>query len=186
MYFVTYAVVGWIDVFTREVYRNILLDSLRYCCANKGLEIYAWCLMTNHMHLIIGTNGDNMENILRDHKSHTAKTVVTAIIKNPEESRREWMLSYFRLSGVNNSRNVNYQFWQQHNKPVELYSKSVIMQKLDYIHNNPVMSGFVRKPEDWLYSSAIDYSGGKGLLECLTSIDIGMYGEGTSVLTHNG
>jgi putative transposase len=176
MYFVTYAVVGWIDVFTRAVYRNILLDSLRYCCEHKGLEIYAWCIMTNHVHLIIGTYGNNMEDILRDHKSHTAKTIVNAIAANAEESRREWMLSSFKAAGIANSKSINYQFWQQHNRPIELYSKPVITQKLNYIHNNPVEAGFVSQAEDWLYSSARDYAGGTGILDCMIPIDIGIYG----------
>ncbi|MCE2963474.1 MAG: hypothetical protein ACK43K_14140, partial [Chitinophagales bacterium] len=58
-----------------------------------------------------------------------------------------------------------YQFWQQHNKPIWLYSPEVTDQKIDYIHNNPVVSGFVLEPKDWKFSSAIDYSGGQGLLK---------------------
>ena len=57
------------------------------------------------------------------------------------------------------------QFWQHHNKPIELWNPKVINQKLDYIHNNPVEAGFVSEPWYWKYSSAIDYSGGKGLIE---------------------
>ena len=64
-----------------------------------------------------------------------------------------------------NSNIKKRQFWQQHNKPIELWSTDVIDQKMDYIHQNPVVSGFVMEPEYWKYSSAIDYAGGKGLLE---------------------
>lgn len=177
MYFVTYATVGWVDVFTRNEYRNVILDSLRYCCANKGLEVYAWVIMTNHVHLIIGTSGENMEHILGNHKSYTAGVLHTAIADNMHESRKEWMLSIFSEAGKTNSNNLNYQFWQQHNKPVELYSLPVIMQKLDYIHNNPVRAGFVEHPEDWRYSSARDYVGKNGLLDCMTTIDVGIWGE---------
>jgi putative transposase len=177
MYFVTYATVGWVDVFTRDEYRNIILDSLRYCCANKGLEVYAWVVMTNHVHLIIGTSGENMEQILGNHKSYTAGILLAAITGNMHESRKEWMLSIFSEAGKANSNNLNYQFWQQHNKPVELYSIPVIKQKLDYIHNNPVRAGFVEHPEDWRYSSARDYAGKEGLLHCLTPIDVGIWGE---------
>lgn len=176
MYFITYAVVGWVDVFTRDIYKNILLDSLSYCCSHKGLEVYAWCIMTNHVHLIIGTNGSKMEDILRDHKRHTAETLLNVIANNAEESRKEWMLSYFNAAGKASSQNTNFQFWQQHNRPVELFTVPVIMQKLDYIHNNPVKAGFVSKPEDWVYSSAIDYADGTGLLKCLLPINIGIYG----------
>lgn len=57
------------------------------------------------------------------------------------------------------------QFWQHHNQPVELWSAQVIDQKVEYIHDNPVIAGFVDEAEHWRYSSAIDYSGGKGILE---------------------
>jgi hypothetical protein len=77
------------------------------------------------------------------------------------------MLSIFNKAGEYNSNNTEYQFWRQDNKPIELWSNEVIGQKLEYIHNNPVSAGFVSEPWHWLYSSAIDYSGGKGILELL-------------------
>src|SRR5690606_38497892 len=92
LYFVTYAVVNWIDVFTRPEYKNIVLDSLQFCIDKKGLEVYAWCIMSNHVHLIIGTHDDKMENILRDHKSYTAEALINAIKSNPAESRKDWMI----------------------------------------------------------------------------------------------
>lgn len=57
------------------------------------------------------------------------------------------------------------QFWQQHNKPVELWSNKVIQQKIDYIHHNPVQAGFVTHPADWQYSSACNYGGAPAVLE---------------------
>jgi hypothetical protein len=74
------------------------------------------------------------------------------------------MLSKFRNAGAYNSNNNEYQFWQQNNKPIELWSVSVIQQKLDYIHMNPVEAGFVEKPEEYLYSSARNFNESKGLL----------------------
>lgn len=177
MYFVTYGIVGWIDIFTRDDYRKIILDSLTYCCQNKGLEIFAWCLMTNHVHLIIGTNKEPMEHILRDHKRHTSEQLTKAIKNNAAESRKEWMLQLFSSHAADNSNNTQYQVWQQHNKPIELYTPEVIFKYLDYVHNNPVKAGFVSQPEYWLYSSAIDYTGQKGLLDCLTHISFGIHGE---------
>ncbi len=56
------------------------------------------------------------------------------------------------------------QLWQQHCQPIELWSPKVIDQKVDYVHMNPVVSGFVNEPEHWKYSSAVDYAGGKGIL----------------------
>jgi putative transposase len=164
-YFVTFTVVNWIDVFTRRDYKDILLDSLKFCMANKGLELHAWVIMSNHVHLIIGTNDKPMQDILRDLKRHTSKTIIKAIEDNPQESRKEWMLYQFEHAGKYNPNNERYQFWQQGNHPIELWSKHVIDQKLNYIHNNPVTAGWVDLPEYYLYSSARDYANIKGLLD---------------------
>jgi hypothetical protein len=91
--------------------------------------------------------------------------VQKAIEENQQESRKEWMLWLMERAGKKNSNIKNRQFWQQHNKPIELWSSEVIDQKVEYIHQNPVVSGFVTEAHHWKYSSAIDYSGGKGVLE---------------------
>lgn len=165
LYFVSFATVHWIDIFTRELYKTILIDSLKFCQHKKGLEIFAWCIMTNHVHLIIGTTGKNMEDILRDFKSFTSRELKEAIKNNNQESRKEWIVWMMERAGKLNSQNNNWQLWQQHNKPIELFTFGVIKQKLDYIHNNSVEVGFVANAADWIYSSAIDYAGGKGLID---------------------
>src|SRR5260370_28772040 len=101
-YFVTFSVINWIDAFTRREYKDILVDSLKYCMANKGLELYAWVIMSNHVHLIIGTNNQPMEDILRDIKRHTSKKIVKAIGENMQESRKEWMLPLFERARTSN------------------------------------------------------------------------------------
>ncbi len=98
-------------------------------------------------------------------KVYTSKQLQEKIESNNQESRREWLLWMMARAGSKNSNVKKRQFWQQHNKPIILWSAEVIDQKLDYIHNNPVEAGFVLEPEHWKYSSAIDYAGGKGLLE---------------------
>jgi len=157
LYFVSFAVVYWIDVFIRNEYKDVLLDSFRYCQKEKGLEIYAWCIMTSHVHLIIDTHGNNMEDILRDLKRHTSEKLRSVITTNNKESRKEWMLWMMQRAGQKNSNNSHFQFWRQNNHPVELSTPEVIHQKLDYLHNNPVEAGFVLRPEDYMYSSATDY-----------------------------
>jgi REP element-mobilizing transposase RayT len=164
LHFISFATVNWIDVFTRPAYKAMVVDSLNYCISNKGLEVYAWCIMSNHVHLIIGSQTGNQSDIIRDLKKHTSKTILKAIAENPKESRREWMLWMFERAGKRNNNNTTYQFWQQHNQPIELNSNFLMDQKLDYIHNNPVETGFAREPQDYPYSSAIDYAGDKGLV----------------------
>jgi len=165
LYFISFAVINWIDVFIRRNYVQILIDSLKFCQEKKGLQIHAWCIMTSHVHLIISSNGDPLPNIIRDFKSFTSTQLKRAIIENPQESRKVWMLKMMEIAGNANGNNNDFQFWQQHNKPIELITNKVIEQKLDYIHFNPVEAGIVDNGIDYLYSSARDYSGISGLIE---------------------
>jgi REP element-mobilizing transposase RayT len=165
-YFITFAVEGWVDVFTRQSYKDIMLESIRYCQKEKGLILYAWCLMTNHIHMIVGRIGENkIEEIIRDFKKYTSVHICRAIEDNPTESRKEWMLNIFSSSAVKSEKHVKYKFWQNEYHPVELFYNEMMDQKLEYIHENPVKEGIVESPEEYLYSSARDYAGRKGLLE---------------------
>ena len=167
IYFVSFAVVGWIDVFTRQVYRDLLLESLVFCQKEKGLKIHAWIIMSNHVHLIIRKNGiQKVENIMRDLKKYSAFRILKEIKENTGESRKDWMLYLFSKAGQSNSNNKIHQFWRQDNHPIELdFHSNIFEQKLNYIHENPVEAGIVKKATDYLYSSAIDYEDGKGLIE---------------------
>lgn len=166
IYFVSFAVVDWLDVFTRNEYKDILLDSLQYCQKEKGMEVFAWCIMTNHVHLIFRSiKGQKPELLLGDFKRFTSKAVVKAIKTNPQESRKDWLLDLFMKAGAKSSNVKNYQFWRHDNKPIELWSNKVIFEKIRYVHQNPVEEGFVYYPEDYIYSSAVDYAGEKGILD---------------------
>ena len=165
LYFISFAVVNWIDIFIREEYKQELIKSWQYCIENKGLQIYGWCIMTSHVHMIIGTTGKNLDDIVGEMKSYTSTQFKKIIKDHPQESRKEWMLWMFEKAGSRNSNIEKRQLWQQHNKPIELWSAEVIDQKVNYIHNNPVEAGFVNEPEHWQYSSAIDYTGEKGIIE---------------------
>src|SRR5215204_6185270 len=118
IHFITFAVVEWVDVFTRKDYRDIILDSFRFCQAEKGLVLHSWCLMSNHLHLVVSARNENLSDILRDFKKFTGKQIIEAIIKNKQESRRDWMLKIFKEEGTKSSRNTNYQFWRQNNQPL--------------------------------------------------------------------
>ncbi len=157
LYFVSFATINWIDVFTRQVYFNVLTDSISYCRKEKGIELYCYCFMPSHVHLIFRSTNEDPSGLIRDFKRHTSKKVIEAIQNNPQESRKEWLLWMFERAGKKNATTTKYQFWQQHNKPIELWSEKVIKQKIDYIHKNPVENGFVLNPEDWKYSSARNF-----------------------------
>jgi len=165
LHFITFAVVDWVDIFSRQQYRDILVDSLEFCIKQKGLRLFAWLIMSNHVHFIASANEENkLSDILRDFKKFTSVKIMEAIRNNPHESRKDWMLAIFKLRGKENIRNITNQFWQQDNQPKELTDNLMINQKLDYLHNNPVVAGIVENAEDYLYSSARDYSAKKGLI----------------------
>ncbi len=165
-HFVTMTVVGWIDVFTRDAYRKIIIDSLIYCQNEKGLVINAYVLMSNHIHMICYTKENySLSNVLRDFKKFTSKSIIDSISNSEQESRKEWMLQMFSFYAKYNKNNKIYQFWQQGSHPVELASPKWVNQKLAYIHLNPVRNRLVEKAEDYLYSSAGAYSGRDGFLE---------------------
>jgi putative transposase len=165
LYFVSFATVYWIDIFVREEYCNIILDSLAHCRHQKGLELYCWRIMASCVHLIFRAKEQNPSELLGRFKEHTSKAIKRAIADNATESRREWILWMMERAASKNSSVSNYQFWQHHNKPIELWSHEVIEHKADYIHRNPVTAGCVEVQIHWRYSSAIDYSGSKGLID---------------------
>ncbi len=169
LYFVTFTVVNWIDVFIRDWYREVIVNSIRFCQENKGLQVYAWVIMTSHIHMIIGTEGKmKLEDIIRDMKRHTSGKIREVMEDNSFESRKEWMQWMFGRVGRKNANNIDYQFWIQDNHPVQLSSPEMIRQRLNYIHNNPVEAGFVIEPQHWKWSSAYDYLGGKqGLINVI-------------------
>ncbi|MFA5669458.1 MAG: transposase [Balneolaceae bacterium] len=165
-HFITFAVVDWIDVFTRPTYKKAFVDSLQYWQKEKGLCIYGWCLMTNHIHLVVSAKeGYNLSDILRDVKKYTAKTMLEDLENNRKESRRNWMLWMFKKAGAANSNNKVYQFWRQDNRPMEINSNEFFHEKMEYIHYNPVKEGFCYKSEGYLCSSARWYKEQYGLLE---------------------
>ncbi|MBL7927883.1 MAG: transposase [Bacteroidia bacterium] len=163
IYFVTPTITGWIDLFSKKQYAEIVLDSLKYCQIQKGLVIHAWVIMSNHLHLIISSNLIPLNDIMRDFKKFTSKEIVQQLIHG-NDSRKEWILKHFIASASEIKRNKFYKVWQDGNHPVQLDTNNMLDTRLEYLHNNPVKQGWVAKPEDYVYSSAIDYSGGKGLL----------------------
>lgn len=165
-HYLTLQIVQWVDIFTRKIYRDIVIESLRYCQKEKGLEIYAYVIMSNHIHLLVRSGNENLSGTLRDLKSYTSKEILKAIIEK-NESRRDWLLMIFKYAAGKHKRNNTYQLWTHENHAEEVYSNKFIDQKLEYIHNNPVRSGIVANPEDYLYSSARNYADLESVLDII-------------------
>ena len=162
-YFLTLQVVYWIDLFSRKRYRDILVDSLNFCVQAKGLEIFSYVIMTNHLHLVARASKENLSDVIRDFKRHTSRHLIKSILSEPE-SRREWLLKLFSHAAGKHQRNENYQVWTHENHPEEIFSPEFTFQRIQYIHDNPVRAGIVEHAEDYLCSSARDYSGMNGLV----------------------
>ena len=164
IYFVTSTVVFWIDLFTRKEYKHIILKCLAYYQNKRGLKVHAYCIMPSHLHMIISNNDEELSATLRDFKKMTNKKIVEEI-KQINESRREWLLRAFSSAAQKLKRITAYKLWKDGNHPIELDSASLIREKLDYIHRNPVEEEIVDEPEHYWYSSARDYAGSKGLID---------------------
>ncbi|MCB9294803.1 MAG: transposase [Lewinellaceae bacterium] len=174
LYFLTLTTVGWLDVFTRKAYKDILIESLRYCQGNKGLLLYAYTIMSNHLHLIAQAGeGAVLVDILRDFKKFAARQIIDQIQYSGRESRKDWLLYQMRWFAKQNCRNQEHQLWQPDNHPEELISPKFIYQKLAYIHNNAVEAGLVKEPAQYVYSSAAYYENGEGILPVII-LDLGV------------
>jgi putative transposase len=152
VYFITSTVHQWTDVFTRKDYVDILIESLKFCQREKGLKIYAWVIMSNHLHLIIQSDKVPLSDIIRDLKKYTSTQIIRAIENNPKESRKKWLLWLLK-------KDDKIWFWEEGYHGEEVFSEEFFMSKLTYIHMNPVRAGIVLKEEEYLNSSCGDYYG---------------------------
>ena len=163
IHFLTFSVVDWVDIFSRKSHRDVIIDSLNHCVKKKSALIYGFVIMTNHMHLIMQSGTGHLSDLIRDFKKWTSVTLLDAVRHEPE-SRREWMLHRFAWNAAGRSTNTNYQIWTHENHPMEVWSYQFFLQKLNYIHQNPLRAGWVEREEDYVYSSAAYFNGGRCLV----------------------
>jgi REP element-mobilizing transposase RayT len=158
IYFITTSIIQWSDIFIRPDYSDIIIQSMNYCVASKGLRIHAWCLMSSHLHMLVSVEDDKpvLPDIMRDFKKFTSKKIIETI-ELINESRKNWLLDKFEFAGRFNPKIKDYKVWQDGYHPVACFSYDFLKQKLDYIHNNPVKAGLVWEPQHYVLSSAIDY-----------------------------
>ncbi|MBC5775114.1 transposase [Pontibacter sp. KCTC 32443] len=153
IYFIALPVVGWIDVFTRKEYLDELVDDLNYCSGHKGMNIYSYCIMPSHVHIICTIGRVKLSEILIDFKSYSGKQIIKLIETNSNENRKEWLLNMFRHYKQSIRHTNNYQFWD-HKHSIERITEEMLQQKIDYIEQRPVEAGLVTKADDYTFSSA--------------------------------
>ncbi|MEA5111746.1 hypothetical protein SDC9_168278 [bioreactor metagenome] len=154
-YFVTFSIIEWMPLFRSSVYADIVVNSIRYCMDNKGLELFAYCIMPTHLHMIIRAVGKGPGPVMRDLKKFTSSEIIRVLKYDTENLN---MIEAFKKAASDIRRNKYLKVWQDGYHPEMIYSNKFFFQKLNYIHMNPVKAGIVELPEDYYYSSARNYA----------------------------
>ena len=150
-HFFTATILGWQHLLQPEKYKNIIINSLRFLVTNNRVTIYCFVIMPNHIHIIWQMNDDILlENVQRDFLKYTAQQIKADLIEN-----HPLVLDKFRVD----KKDRKYQFWKHRPLSVPLWNNEVLLQKLDYIHNNPLQEKWklADLPENYKFSSASFY-----------------------------
>ena len=147
-HFITSTIVGWLPVFTTEACCEILVGSFEYCRRHKQLRLYGWVIMENHFHAIV--SAPSLPAVISDLKKFTARSLVDQLGRDG----RRWLLSGMEKLRQPHKTNSKHQVWQEGFHPQAILDDAMMIQKLDYIHHNPLRSGWVAAAEHWRYSSA--------------------------------
>lgn len=164
-YFITLQIVGWVDIFTRKIYRDIVIECIKYCQTKKGLNLFAYVIMSNHIHMLAQSEQDNLSGFIRDFKHYTSQRFLEVLFDG-HESRRDWMEIVFAYHGKLKSKQT-YQIWTHESHAEHIFSQKFVEQKINYIHQNPVRNGLVDKAEDYRYSSARNYADMESILDII-------------------
>ena len=151
LYFITSTIIEWLPVFTNEKYFNILVDAVKYYQQNKKFKVHAYVILDNHFHMLI--SGEDLSKTLSSVKSFTAKRIIEELCND----KKDWLLHQFKFSKLLHKKESTYQIWQEGFHPQQILTESMLQQKFDYIHMNPVKRGLVNEPYYWRYSSASFY-----------------------------
>jgi putative transposase len=150
IYYSTLTIIEWIDIFTKPEYFECLIDSLNYCQNNKGLQLHGYVFMTNHIHLIYSVLPDHKpEDFLRDFKKWTTRKIDSLLDQESRHYIRNLLSKSFHKKEIN-----AFQLWQTQNYSEMIETEDFFLQKLKYMHLNPVRKGYVLEARDWKYSSA--------------------------------
>jgi putative transposase len=158
-HFITCTIVGWLPVFTRTGYLDMLTASLTFCRVLKGLRLHGHVILDNHLHLQVSAN--NLSQVVRDFKRHTAGEILTLA----RQENKLWLLKQFEFLKGKHKGSSRHQVWQEGFHPQAMVGEDMLRQKLNYMHYNPVRLGLVDHPEDWRYSSTRNSLGHNGMIE---------------------
>lgn len=158
-YLLTSSFVHGLPLFSKPEIVNYLINAIKYHQAENNLKVLAWCIMENHFHLIV--EHQDLKTCMQSIKSYTAKDILNYL-----KSKNSLLyLKQLAFSRKRSNKGSVLQVWQEGYHPKQLFTEKMLNQKINYVHFNPVSRGYVDKPEDWRYSSARDYLGGRGLID---------------------
>ena len=162
IYFWTATIKDWNHLLKEDEYKQIIVDSFDYL---KGkFDVFAFVIMPNHIHVILRVNEYNGKE-----KPHVSFMKFTAhqFKKRLQKKSPEELLKY-QVDKTNKA----YEFWQADSLAVNLYSRDVAYQKLDYLHLNPLQEhwSLVERPEEYTFSSAPYYELGNGRFRFLKDL----------------
>jgi REP element-mobilizing transposase RayT len=166
IYFMTSTIVEWLPVFTNKPYFELIIQSFNYCRNHKGLQLYGYVILENHLHLVAA--GSNLGKIITDFKKFTARTIIDQL----ELDRKAWLLNQLAYYKKRYKIKSDYQVWQEGYHPELILTPEMLNQKLEYIHLNPVKRGYVCQAEHWLYSSARNYILGDSSIIALDALPV--------------
>lgn len=157
-YFITSSIVEGYPLFADRDAAKVLLDSLVFLQEKREVTLYAYVIMENHIHMI--ALGNDLSEKMRHFKSYTARAIIDLFTKK----KRTWLLRQIEGAKLKYKKESRYQVWQEGLHPKQIIGDAMMMQKLEYIHNNPVKRGYIDNPEHWRYSSARNYAGSEGII----------------------
>ena len=161
-HFMTWTIVGWLPVFTRQESTKIIYDSWRFLQLEREFQLLGYVILENHVHLI--ATAPNLASAVKCSKSFTAVQIIELLKKR---NARQLLRGLAALK-LPNKKQSEHQVWQEGSHPKMIETDEMLWQKLEYIHNNPVERGYVDDPLHWRYSSARNYAGQPGLIEVVT------------------
>ena len=162
-YFMTCTIVGWQAVFTRPEAVQIVFDSWDFLKREKGFRLYGYCVLENHLHLI--ASAPNLSNAMKSFKMYTARQIIDLLERHQAKVLRKQL----RALKLRHKTESEYQVWEEGSKPKQIGNEEMMLQKLEYMHNNPVKRGYVDEQVHWRYSSARNYAGMPGLIDVSTN-----------------
>ena len=158
-HFITLTVLHWIPIFTNTKSVSVIIDSLKYLQKSDHLKIYAYVILENHLHLV--ASSDDLPKTVKKFKSYTAKEILKILKDNGVKTILDQLAFYKKAHKTD----TEYQVWQEGFQPKLIQNEQMMIEKIEYIHNNPVKRGYVDEAKHWRYSSARDYEGIDGLIE---------------------